>query len=120
MYLLSMSADSGESSESPRPEDWTAYTQALAEAGVLRGGAGLEGVHTATTVRVRGGERLITDGPFAEAKEHVVGFYVVDVPDLDTALTWAAQVPNARVGSIEVRPLMADSSAAAPVEHATA
>jgi hypothetical protein len=63
-------------------------------------------------VRVRGGERLLTDGPFADTKEHLIGFYVIDVPDLDTALAWAAKVPNVRTGSVEVRPVMPDAEAA--------
>jgi hypothetical protein len=75
-------------------------------------GAGLQGVETATTVQVRAGERLLTDGPFADTKEHLLGFYVIDVPDLDTALDWAAKVPNVRTGSVEVRPVMPDAAAA--------
>jgi hypothetical protein len=63
-------------------------------------------------VQVRSGERLLTDGPFADTKEHLIGFYVIDVPDLDTALEWAAKVPNVRTGSVEVRPVMPDAEAA--------
>ncbi len=84
--------------------DWTTYTNALRDAGVLVSGAGLHDPDTATAVRVREGKRLLTDGPFVETKEHVVGFYMIDVPDLDSALDWAARVPNARTGVIEVRP----------------
>jgi hypothetical protein len=86
-------------------DDWFVYTRALAEAGVLVGGHGLAGTDVATTVRVRNGDRLVTDGPFAESKEHLIGYYVVDCSDLDTALAWAAKAPNARIGSIEVRPI---------------
>ncbi len=89
--------------------DWLAYTRALAQAGVLVDGAGLHDPDTATTVQVRRGQRLVVDGPFTETKEHLIGYYVIDVPDLDTALDWAARVPNARTGSIEVRPLRAGS-----------
>jgi hypothetical protein len=86
-------------------DDWDAYTRALQEAGVLVTGAGLRGTESATSVRLRGGKRLITDGPFADTKEHLVGFYVIDVADLDAALAWAARMPNARTGTIEVRPV---------------
>jgi hypothetical protein len=86
-------------------DDWTAYTRALHEAGVLVAGAPLEGVDAATTVRVREGRRLVSDGPFAETTEQIVGYYVIDVADLDAALGWAAKVPNVRWGSVEVRPL---------------
>ena len=88
------------------PEAWTAYTTALMESGAMVSGAGLQGVETATTVRVREGETLVTDGPFAETKEMLGGYYLIDVPDLDAALAWAAKVPNAPYGSVEVRPLM--------------
>ena len=53
---------------------------------------------------------MVTDGPFADTKEHLIGFYVIDVPDLDTALEWAARVPNVRTGTVEVRPLRAGSN----------
>ena len=85
--------------------DWDTYTRALHDAGVLVDGAALHSPTSATTVRVPAGERLLTDGPFAETKEHLVGYYVIDVPDLDAALDWAARVPNVRTGSVEVRPI---------------
>lgn len=93
-------------------DDWAVYTRALAEAGVLVAGHGLEGTDTATTVRIREGRRMLTDGPFADVKEHLIGYYVIDVSDLDTALGWAAKAPNARVGSVEVRPIMPGSATA--------
>jgi hypothetical protein len=112
-YLMLLSLDPGasDSAEAPTQEDWGAYTQALIEAGIMVSGAGLQGVDTATTVQVRGGERLLTDGPFADTKEHLLGFYVIDVPDLDTALDWAAKVPNVRTGSVEVRPILPTAEA---------
>jgi len=76
---------------------------------VLVSGAALHGPGTATAVRRRGGRQLLTDGPWAETKEHLVGFYVIDAPDLDVALEWAGRVPNVRTGTVEVRPI-ADSS----------
>jgi hypothetical protein len=86
---------------------WIALTQEMAAAGILRGGEALEPAETATTVRERGGELLNTDGPFAEVKEILGGFYLIDVDDLDTALAWAARMPNIGWGSAEVRPVMA-------------
>ena len=112
LLLLTYAPESLADTEAPRPEDWTAYTLALQEAGIMVDGAGLQGVDVATTVRVRAGERLLTDGPFADTKEHLVGFYVIDVPDLDTALEWAAKVPNVRIGSVEVRPVLPTAEAA--------
>ena len=79
---------------------------ALAREPVTVGGDELEDPDTATTVRVRGGETLTTDGPFAETKEQLGGYYLVDVDSLDEALEWAAKIPGARHGSIEVRPVM--------------
>lgn len=83
-----------------------AYAQALAQAGVAAGGAGLHAPATATTVRVRDGRRHVQDGPFADTKEQVGGFYLIEVPDLDTALEWAAKCPNAARAGVEVRPLL--------------
>lgn len=74
--------------------------------GVLRGGEGLQGIETATSVRVKGGKVETMDGPFAETKEQLGGYYVIEVADLDAALKYAAMVPSAAFGTIEVRPLM--------------
>jgi hypothetical protein len=84
---------------------YIAYTQALKEAGVLIAGDALQGISTATTVRVRQGKTTMTDGPFAETKEQLGGYYLIDVPDLDAALKWAERLPSAKTGSVEVRPL---------------
>jgi hypothetical protein len=85
---------------------WIAYTRALKDAGALVTLARLQSVDTATSVRERGGERLLTDGPFVETKEHLLGFYLVEAPDLDTALDWAAHMPLSRFGTVEVRPVL--------------
>ncbi len=74
--------------------------------GVLRGGEGLQGIETATSLRVKAGKVETMDGPFAETKEHLGGYYVIEVADLDAALKYAAQIPSATFGTIEVRPLM--------------
>jgi hypothetical protein len=86
--------------------EWFQYTTALQEAGVMVAGDALHPADTASTVRVRGGERLVTDGPFAETKEWLAGYYLLDVPDLDTALEWAGKMPNVTYGSVEVRPVL--------------
>ena len=91
--------------------EYWAYEKAVADAGVKLGGNALQGSPTATTVRVKGGERVVTDGPFAETREVLGGFYLIDVPDLDAALDWAARCPGAKYGSIEVRPVMEFDSA---------
>jgi hypothetical protein len=108
MLLIYAPAEGGPAPEQLAAEHgaWMQYTQDLQEAGILRAGDGLQGVETASTVRVRDGETLITDGPFAETKELLGGYYVVDVPDLDAALAWAAKIPNVTYGSVEVRPVM--------------
>lgn len=74
--------------------------------GVLCDGEGLQGVEMATSLRIRGGKVETMDGPFAETREHLGGYYIVDVPDLDTALKYAELIPTAHDGTIEVRPLM--------------
>jgi hypothetical protein len=85
--------------------DYMQYSKDLAAAGALKGGAALQPVATATTVRVRGGKTATTDGPFAETKEQLGGYYIIDVPHLDDAIKWAAKCPGAPSGSVEVRPL---------------
>jgi hypothetical protein len=82
-----------------------AYGEALQAAGVLVGGAGLESPQTATTVSVRDGKRQVHDGPYAETKEYLAGFGIIDVPDLDAALEWAARHPAVGYSKVEIRPL---------------
>jgi hypothetical protein len=99
---------------------YAALTQEMEEKGVMVAGEGLYPTATATTVRVRDGERDVTDGPFAETKEALGGFYVLDVKDLDEAIEWAAKIPGSQVGSIEVRPVMVFDEAGNLVEEAAA
>jgi len=86
--------------------EYNAYTQAMATAGVMKGGEALHPTSAATTVHVKDGKKITTHGPFAETKEQLGGFYLVECPNLDEAIEWAARCPGARVGSIEVRPVM--------------
>jgi len=86
---------------------YRAYTTALREAGVMTGGAPLQPSHSGTTLRQRDGKRHVQDGPYADTKEQLGGFYEIDVPDLDTALQWAARCPAASSGAVEVRPNLA-------------
>lgn len=86
--------------------EWDAYTKMLRESGRYAGGEALQPVTTATTVRIKDGKTLTTDGPFAETKEALGGFYLVDAEDLDDALRLAAACPGAKYGSIEVRPIV--------------
>jgi hypothetical protein len=103
IYLDETEADS--TSYSKMSPEYEAYTAQLAEAGVVRSGSRLQRSSTATTVRIRDEEELFTDGPFAEAREQLGGFYIFECANLDEALKWAAQCPSARSGAVEVRPL---------------
>jgi hypothetical protein len=85
--------------------EYMGYSKEMGLAKVSLGGASLQPVATATTVRVKGGKIQTTDGPFAETKEQLGGYYIIDVPDLDEALKWAAKCPGAAHGCVEVRPL---------------
>ena len=85
---------------------YQAYLEAMQEAGVLRSSRGLQPALTATTVRVANGKALVLDGPYADSKEQLGGFHIIDVPDLDAALAWAARSPTALHGVVEVRPLV--------------
>jgi hypothetical protein len=85
--------------------EYFAYSDELQAAGAFVAGDALQATTTATTVRVRDGQTLSTDGPFAETKEQLGGYYVVEVPNLDEAIAWAAKIPSSRIGSIEVRPV---------------
>ena len=85
---------------------WMAYSQSLNEAGVMAGGAGLEGPATATLLRQQNGAVQVQDGPYLDSKEQLGGFFIVDVPDLDEAIKWASRVPISETGRVEIRPLL--------------
>src|SRR5262245_58598028 len=110
-YVLMICEDESEY-DSIRPEDgaammagYAAFGEEMTERGVLQGGERLRPTTDATTVRVRDGEVLTADGPFAETKEQMGGFYLVDCKDLDEAIDVASKIPGARIGTIEVRPI---------------
>lgn len=98
-------ATAADNGQSMMAEYW-AFTNRITESGELVAGDPLEDVNTATTVRTRAGATTLTDGPFAETKEHIGGYYVVDVASLDRALELAKEIPAARLGSVEVRPIV--------------
>ena len=85
--------------------EYQAFTQSIIQSGNFKGGDRLQPTTTATTVRVRDGKTLTTDGPFAETREQLGGYYMIDAKDLDSAIAIAARIPGARIGSIEVRPV---------------
>ncbi len=89
---------------------YTAYTEALRKAGVLKGANRLQPSSSATTVRTANGKAQVLDGPYADSKEQLGGYYLIDVPDLDAALSWAARCPTVGHGVVEVRPLWAPSA----------
>ena len=91
---------------------YTAYTEALKKAGALKGSNRLGPSSAATTVRVANGKSQVLNGPFAESKEQLAGYYLIDVADLDAALSWAARCPGASHGTVEVRPLWSAAAAA--------
>lgn len=88
------------------------FTDAVKAAGAYGGGEALHPTSTATTVRVQGGKTLTTDGPFAETKEQLGGFYLLDCKNLDEAIQWAAKIPHAAQGAVEIRPVLDFSQAA--------
>ena len=110
-YMLLLYADeAGFSRLTPKEQSegmaaYQAYTTALTQAGALVASNRLRPVSTATTVRASGNDFKVMDGPFAESKEELGGFYLIDVPDLDAALKWAKQCPGSRHGVVEVRPI---------------
>lgn len=85
---------------------WGAYAGAMGQAGVIVAGHGLQGRDSATTLRLRDGVRQVQDGPFADSKEQLGGYFVIDVASLDDALAWAARSPTATTGTVEVRPTL--------------
>jgi hypothetical protein len=111
-YILLINTD--ESIEAHRSDEeneavynaYNAFTNEIRESGTYITGEALQPTATATTVRVRNGQTLTTDGPYAETKEQLGGFYMVECADLDEAIAWAAKIPGAKEGAIEVRPIM--------------
>jgi hypothetical protein len=107
MYYLSPDEFAARTDPARKDAFWDAflpYAKALLNAGIVVGGAGLEPPETATSVRHHEGHRHVQDGPFAATKEQLGGFFIIDVPDLETALSWAARYPAAAGGGVEVRP----------------
>ncbi|HTJ41169.1 MAG TPA: YciI family protein [Kofleriaceae bacterium] len=96
----------GEGDRGKMHQEYGAFTQELKKSGKFVAGDALQPVRTATTVRVRGGKTTTTDGPFAETKEQLGGYYLVECANLDEATAIAAKIPSAKIGSIEVRPIM--------------
>ena len=118
-YLLMIyrsEAELGKMDAAARKEmsaEYGAFTQSIIQSGHFKAGDGLQPTTTATTVRVRDGKTLTTDGPFAETREQLGGYYLVEAKDLDEAIAIAARIPSARMGTIEVRPLV-EVAATAP------
>lgn len=112
-YLLTFNSPASDLERKPNDpafadywESWRAYMGAVYAAGIVKSGNALEAPFTATTVRIRDGKRQVHDGPFADTKELLGGYLVIDVPSLDEALTWAARSPSSQSGSTEVRPVL--------------
>ncbi|HKO18115.1 MAG TPA: YciI family protein [Acidobacteriaceae bacterium] len=114
-YLLSLYVDeSGWDRMTPEQQKqgvgaYQAYTEALKSAGIWLGSNRLRPATTATTVRTSDGKPQVLDGPYAESKEQLAGYYLIDVPDLDQALSWAARCPTAQHGTVEVRAIWAQA-----------
>jgi hypothetical protein len=113
-YMLLMYANESVELNTPEEQEavseavWFALMREMKDAGVLLSNNGLAPTSTATTVRVREGKTLITDGPFAETHEQLGGFFLLECKDLDEALGWAEKIPHAKYGSVEVRPLWSE------------
>jgi hypothetical protein len=109
-YLLLIYANEAEVASLKKEElgalhqEYLAFTKSVAQSGNLKSNNGLRPVATATTVRVRGGKTVTTDGPFAETREQLAGYFLIEAKDLDEATAIAARIPTAKYGSIEVRP----------------
>ena len=107
-YLALIYSTEGSSEGVPADlmQQYGAYTKDVIAAGVFKAGDALQGTETATSIRVRNGERQLTDGPFAETKEQLGGYYLLECDSLDEAIDWAARIPSAQFGTIELRPIM--------------
>ena len=120
-YLLLLHADeTGFTRMTPEQQQqgmaaYMAYTEALVKAGAYKGSNRLQFVSTATTVRVVDGKTQVLDGPYADSKEQLGGYFLIEAPDLDAAISWAARCPGASHGIIEVRPIWEMTSAAKAV-----
>ena len=101
------SAAMNEATANAMMTEYRSFTEGIAKSGHYKGGNALQPTKTATTVRVRDGKRQMTDGPFAETREQLGGYYLIDAKDLDEAADIAARIPGARAGSIEIRPIWA-------------
>jgi hypothetical protein len=99
-------ANATEAEQQAEMEKWNVYTEEMRASGVFKAGDALQPTATATSVRDDGGEPLVTDGPFAETREQLGGYYLLDVPDLDAAIKWAHKCPGAKWGTIELRPVI--------------
>ena len=112
-YLLMIYASEAQENAIPPAEmgkvlqAYGAYSEALVKAGAMQAGERLRPTSDATSVRVRGGKTEVLNGPYAETREQLGGYYLIDVPDLDSALSWAARCPSSSFGTIEVRPIWA-------------
>lgn len=112
-YMLMIYGDEEKMRAIPKEEAskmlpaYTAYTEALKKAGIWVGGDRLQFTSNATTVSIRDGKTKVLNGPYAETKEQLAGYYLIDVPDMDSALSWAARCPGASTGTVEVRPIWA-------------
>jgi hypothetical protein len=111
-YLLMIYCDEAADAKRPKEEidaemgAYWAYTNEAKEAGAMEAGEALHPSSTATTVKVRNGKTVTTDGPFAETKEQLGGYYVVEAKNLDEAIQWAVKIPHANYGAIEIRPIV--------------
>ena len=105
-YMLLIHTDPANPLPEEMMSEYMTFTQGIIESGEFVSGDPLHGPETATTVKVRNGSTTTTDGPFAEVKEHMAGYYIVDVKDLDRALELAAKIPDARTAGVEVRPIL--------------
>jgi hypothetical protein len=101
-----MEANATQEEQNTVMAEYFAFTEAVRKAGVYHGGEALHPTSSSTTVRVRDGKTVTTHGPFAETKEQLGGYYLLDCPNLDEAIKWASQIPGARYGSVEIRPIM--------------
>jgi hypothetical protein len=109
LLIYTSEAEAAQRSEQENQEVWNGYmsfSQEISKSGHMLAGDPLEPVGTATTVRVKSGKIVKTDGPFAETREQLGGYYIVEAKDLDEAVSLAARIPDARYGAIEVRPIM--------------